>query len=129
MVSFGGVIVHRGKLVLIVDDHEVIRNTLRSRFEFEGFQVSVAENGAEGVAKAEALKPDLIIMDLAMPVMNGLDAAKALRIRMPTIPIVMFTNMASPILEEQNRKVGITALFSKEDGSCKLIEKAKELLN
>jgi CheY-like chemotaxis protein len=126
---FGGGIVHRGKLVLIVDDHEVIRKTLRSRFEYEGFDVSLAENGADGVAKAEVLKPDLIIMDLAMPVMNGLDAAKALRVLMPAVPIVMFTNKASALLEEQNRKAGITALFSKEDGSSKLIEKAKELMN
>jgi CheY-like chemotaxis protein len=63
------------ELVLIVDDHAVIRRMLRAVFEAEGFQV--AADGAEGVQKAQEVKPSLIILDLSMPVMNGLDVSCA----------------------------------------------------
>jgi CheY-like chemotaxis protein len=73
--------------------------------------------------------PDLIVMDLTMPVMNGLDAAKILLVQMPSIPIIMFSNTANAILEEDTQMVGIRALFSKAEGPGKSIEKAKQLLN
>lgn len=120
---------HPAKRVLIVDDHELIRKTLRSQFECEGFHVDVAENGVEGVAKGEELSPDLIVMDLTMPVMNGLDAAKVLLLSKPEVPIIMFSNTANAILAQDTQDAGICALISKADGLDKLIDKAKEILN
>jgi DNA-binding NarL/FixJ family response regulator len=69
------------KGVLIVDDNTVVRSSLRRLFEsYPEFEVSgEAENGQDAIDKAARLKPDLIILDLAMPVMNGLDAAPELR--------------------------------------------------
>jgi DNA-binding NarL/FixJ family response regulator len=57
-----------------------------------------AENGSDGIDKAQMLHPDLIVIDLAMPVMNGIDASRALKQLMPTVPIVMFTTFADPYM-------------------------------
>jgi CheY-like chemotaxis protein len=79
-------------LVMIVDDHAVIRCMLRAVFEAENLDVSDAVDGAEGVRKAQAEKPNLIILDLSA--MNGLDAARELKVLMPHVPLLMFTNNA-----------------------------------
>ena len=65
-------------LVMIVDDHAIIRHMVRVMFESENFDVSDAADGAEGVHKAQAEKPSLIILDLSMPVMDGLEAVTCL---------------------------------------------------
>jgi len=73
------------KMVLVVDDSRWVRERLRNLFDSaEGFEVcGEAGKGREGVEKAEQLRPDLIILDLSMPVMNGIDAARILhRIRL-----------------------------------------------
>ena len=54
----------------------------------------------EGVRKAQAEKPDLIILDLSMPVMNGLEAARELKVLMPRVPLLMFTNNAGTAIEK-----------------------------
>jgi CheY-like chemotaxis protein len=66
-------------IVMIVDDHAVIRRVLREVFEAEDWEVSDAIDGADGVQKAQEVKPNFIILDLSMPVMNGLEAARELR--------------------------------------------------
>jgi len=80
--------------VLIVDDHAVIRRMLHILFEAHDIEVCEAENGADGVQKAQTLHPGLVILDLSMPVMNGLEAAWALKSTMPQVPLLMFTNNA-----------------------------------
>ena len=73
------------KRVLLVDDNSVVRSLVRQLFESQpDFEISgEAENGRDAVEKAENLKPDLIILDLSMPVMTGLDAAPLLRRLLP----------------------------------------------
>ena len=73
-------------LVMIVDDHAVIRRMLRAVLEAEDFEVVDAINGAEGIEKAHEVTPELIILDLSMPVMNGLEAARALKLLIPMSP-------------------------------------------
>jgi CheY-like chemotaxis protein len=118
-----------GKRVLIADDHPVLRGIMRSRLENQGFEVSEAANGAEAVHKAEEVKPDLVVLDLAMPVMNGLEAARILKRLSPEVPLVMFTNNAGLILEHEARSSGISAVFSKTDGTDPLVTHVKGLLN
>ena len=93
-------------------------------------EVFDAANGAEGVQKAQEVKPGLIILDLAMPVMNGLDAARQLKVLMPHVPLLMFTNNAVEMLEKEARAVGISAVISKSDsdGLKQLLSRAKALL-
>ena len=81
------------KAVLIVDDNVFIRQVLWERFKREAdFDVcGEAVNGREAIAKAQQLRPELIVLDLSMPVMNGLDAARVLKRLMPRVPIIMYS--------------------------------------
>jgi chemotaxis response regulator CheB len=79
--------------ILIADDSRFIRDALCNVFEREeDFDVcGQAENGREAVEKAQELHPDLILLDLSMPVMNGLDATRVLKRMMPEVPVIMFS--------------------------------------
>lgn len=101
--------------VLIRDDHAVIRRMLHALFEAHDMEVCEAENGAEGIQKALEFNPRLVILDLSMPVMNGLVAARALHLSMPHLPIVMFTNNLGAVVEQEARSAGIRAVVSKSD--------------
>jgi len=81
------------KTILIVDDNAYIRHALCDLFKREAdFEIcGEAENGKEAIAKARELHPDLIVLDLSMPVMNGLDAARELKRLMPTVPLLMYS--------------------------------------
>jgi CheY-like chemotaxis protein len=116
-------------LVMIVDDHAVIRRMLREAFEAEDLDVLGAVNGAEGVQKAQEVKTGLIILDLSMPVMNGLEAARELKVLMPHVPLLMFTNNSGGIMEKEARSAGISAVISKSDtdGLKQLLARAKAL--
>ncbi len=116
--------------VLIVDDHAVIRRMLHALFEADDIEVREAQNGAEGVKKAQDLKPGLVILDLSMPVMNGLEAARALQLTMPHLPLLMFTNNNGAALEKEARAAGIFAVISKShvNASRLLVAHAKTLL-
>jgi two-component system chemotaxis response regulator CheY len=119
-----------GGLVIIVDDHAIIRRMLRTVFEAEDLKVYDAKDGAEGIRKAQESNPSLIILDLAMPVMNGLDAARALKLLMPHVPLLMFTNNAGTAIEKEARSAGIAAVICKSDSdsSQRLVAHAKALL-
>lgn len=65
--------------ILIAEDHPDNREMLTRRLERRGYEVHVAENGAEAVEKAKQISPDLILMDISMPVMSGIEATRALR--------------------------------------------------
>jgi two-component system chemotaxis response regulator CheY len=117
-------------LVMIVDDHAVIRRVLRVAFEAEDLEVSDAVDGADGVRKAQELNPSLIILDLSMPVMNGLEAARALKLLMPDVPLLMFTNNSGAGIENEARSAGISAVVCKSDSnsSQQLVAHARRLL-
>jgi CheY-like chemotaxis protein len=103
---------------------------LRALFEGHDLKVCEAENGADGVQKAQDLNPGLVILDLSMPVMNGLEAARALQLTMPHVPLLMFTNNPGAVMEKEARHAGIFAVISKSDAnsSQQLMAHAKILL-
>ena len=119
----------RGKRVLIVDDFPEIRAAMRSLLEDEGYEVWEASDGAEGVQKAQDVKPDLVILDLLMPVMNGFEAARALRKVLPNVPLLMFTESEMAIVEHQAQSAGIDAVALKSEGAEQLLKKADVLLS
>ena len=80
-------------------------------------------------AKAEVSHPDLIILDLGMPEMNGFDAATVLHKTMPQVPLFMFTSHDIRKLESQAASVGVCAVFSKYTGINALMVRARELLD
>jgi CheY-like chemotaxis protein len=117
------------KCILIVDDNAVIRRSLRGIFEGEGWEIcGEAANGREAIAKAQELNPDLIVLDLSMPVMNGMEAAPELRKILPDVPILVFSVYASAIPQEEVAAAGITAVVSKADNMKSLIKIAHSLL-
>ena len=78
--------------ILIADDHEAVRRGLRSALAAAGWEVCAdVVNGKDAVEKTAELKPDLIILDISMPVMGGLDAARLIRRANPNAKIVVFT--------------------------------------
>jgi len=118
------------KRVLLVDDNPLVRSLVRQVFELHpDFEISgEAENGREAVEKAENLKPDLIILDLAMPVMTGLDAAPLLRKVVPDARIILFTVQEGREVERLARAAGIDAVVAKSQAASKLILRAQALL-
>jgi CheY-like chemotaxis protein len=84
--------------ILLIEDNELNRDMLTRRLERSGYQVVYAENGAEGVAKAVSDLPDLILMDMSLPVLDGWEATRHLRLHPATrtIPIVGLSAHAMP---------------------------------
>jgi two-component system chemotaxis response regulator CheY len=101
--------------VLIVDDNAFVRKALCEMFKREeGFDVcGEAENGREAIAKAQELRPDLIVLDLSMPVMNGFDAARVLKRLMPAVILIIYSAFGDRYVEHQARLIGVAALISK----------------
>ncbi|HZW94669.1 MAG TPA: response regulator transcription factor [Candidatus Eremiobacteraceae bacterium] len=118
------------KSVLIVDDSAFIRHALYELFRQEAdFEVcGEAENGKEGIDKAQELRPDLIVLDLSMPVMNGFDAARVLKRLMPAVPLILYSAFGDKLAEYQARLIGISEIVSKSERPSALIHKARGLL-
>jgi DNA-binding NarL/FixJ family response regulator len=118
-----------GKCVLLVDDHDGVRRALRSLFIQNGFEVcGEAVNGKDAVAKARELHPDLIVLDLSMPVMNGLVATRELTKVLPDIPVLMLTNHACRSLEEEAARAGVRSVLPKQGSYERLLNRARELM-
>ena len=105
------------KSILIVDDSLPVRRMLRSfvksRTDFE--VCGEAVNGVEAIEKARTLHPDLIVMDLSMPVMNGLEAGSVLKAMLPEVPIVMYTVHDAAAMKVQALAAGVRAVIQKHD--------------
>ena len=117
--------------ILIADDHVIIRRMLRALVEtHEGWEVcGEAANGRDAVTKAQELKPDLMIMDMAMPVMDGIRASRELSKTMPAVPILMHTLHYSLELEVEAKKAGIRQVVAKMDSGEQLLNAIEALLN
>lgn len=115
------------KSILIADDQEGIRKALRSALENAGFVVCAeAVDGFDALEKATRFSPDLIVLDLRMPNMSGIEASSALRSRFPATPIVLLTMYgAIPTIAAA---VGVTVAVDKSEGAANLIECVKKLL-
>jgi CheY-like chemotaxis protein len=105
------------KSILIVDDNDLVRAHLRYFFQIQhaDFEIHEAEDGLEAVEKAPKIIPDLIILDLAMPRLNGLEAARRLRAIPVKAPIILFTMHASIIPQSEIVSAGVNAVVSKSN--------------
>jgi DNA-binding NarL/FixJ family response regulator len=116
--------------VLLIDDGDAVRDVIRTFLEKRGFQVcGEAADGVEAIEKAKALKPDLIILDLAMPRMNGIEAASILSSIMPSVPIILLTMYGDFMGASLAAATGIKAVVSKTDGLDKLVDRVQSLLS
>jgi len=115
--------------ILIADDNLFIRKALCKFFEQSDFNVcGEAENGKEAVDKAQELHPDLILLDLSMPVMNGLEATRVLKRMMPEVPVIMYSAYGDPSTGKAARSAGVWALVSKSENISVLLGKARSAL-
>src|SRR5579871_3749285 len=104
------------KTILIADDHLHVRKALRTLFASQP-DLSVcgeAANGDEAVERANILRPDLIVLDMSMPVLNGLEAAQLLRKTMPDVPIVLFTGHRTKFSDAYAAAAGVTSVVGKD---------------
>lgn len=117
------------KRILVADDNPLIRKMLCKIFHnHESLEIcDEAVDGREAVEKAERHQPDLIIMDLAMPVMDGLKAAQAIRKFLPDVPIILFTLHAKTINDFDLQDSGITRVVRKSE-MISLVDHAEQLL-
>jgi DNA-binding NarL/FixJ family response regulator len=104
--------------ILTADDKRHMRRVLRSLIEgHEGWEVCAeAADGVQAVNRAKQFQPDLIILDLAMPELNGIEAAGQISPALPGVPILIFTLYASPQIEKEAEKVGVQRVISKSTG-------------
>ena len=118
------------KCILVADDNDIVRTVIRFFLETKGFEVcGEAADGVDAIEKAQQLKPDLIVLDVAMPRMNGVEAASVLKRTMPDVPIIWFTMYQEQVGHSLTAAVGVDAVLSKPDGVGGLVECVQGLLN
>jgi DNA-binding NarL/FixJ family response regulator len=118
------------KSILIADDNGAVRKIARLFLESQ-MDLEVcgeAVDGVDAIEKAKQLKPDLVVMDLAMPRMNGVEAALVLKGLMPGMPIVIFTLYSDLLGSSPSSTIPVDAVLSKPDGGWKLVECVRSLL-
>jgi len=115
--------------VLIADDSGIARKAICRLMASGGFSVcGEAEDGREAIEQARKLRPDLIVLDFSMPIMNGIQTARALKQITPDVPIILYTAHASSVLKQEAFAAGITSVVSKDEETFDLVTEAGALL-
>jgi len=118
------------KRVFIADDSSIVRNIIKTFLtEFADLEVcGEASDGLDAVKNAGGFKPDVILLDLAMPKMNGAEAASALKKLMPETPIILFTMYSENVGTSLTSALGVDAVLSKPDGITALVNAVDAVL-
>jgi DNA-binding NarL/FixJ family response regulator len=113
--------------VLLVDDNPVVRQIVREILEKESAIriCGEAEDGMEALDRAKSLQPDIVILDLSMPRMSGLEAAPRIRDVLPDACLILFTLYGNREIERAAKQAGIDAVISKADRGDALVKAAK----
>ena len=117
--------------IAIIEDDPVISQMYRMKFEADGFEVQLADNGDRGVALVENFKPDLILLDLQMPKMDGTEALTEIRKHSwgKDIPVIILTNLGEEEAPKALRALGIHSYIVKADLTPKqVVGRVKETL-
>lgn len=117
--------------IAIIEDDATINQMYRMKFEADGFDVQLADNGKHGVAMVESFQPDLILLDLQMPEMNGEEALKIIRQHDwgKNIPVIILTNLGEEESPKELRALGIHSYIVKADLTPRqVVTRAKEAL-
>ena len=116
--------------ILLVEDNEMNRDMLSRRLERKGFSVSIALDGAEGLSKARSDAPDLILMDMSLPVIDGWEATRQLKADEATrrIPVIALTAHAMASDEQKARESGCDDFDTKPIELPRLLYKINALL-
>jgi CheY-like chemotaxis protein len=117
--------------ILIVEDDPLMSRMYQKIFKFEGYEVEMAGNGEEGIEKAKTTSPTLILMDIMMPKMNGLEALEKLKAdaTLKAIPVIMLTNLAGQSDAEKALSMGAVKYIVKSEFEPKQVTNmVKEIL-
>jgi CheY-like chemotaxis protein len=119
-----------GRLVLVVDDYQDAREMYAQFFVSSGFRVVEASNGTEAIEKAMELAPDIILMDLSLPGMDGWEATRRLKANQQTlhIPIVALTSHALAGFSDSAKKAGCDVFVTKPCLPDRLVDEVRRLL-
>ena len=119
------------KRILVVEDQEDNRQILRDLLGMAGYDMVEAHDGAEGVAKAAEHKPDLILMDIQMPAMDGYEATRQIKANpeLTSIPVIAVSSYALAGDEEKTRAAGCDGYIAKPFSPRQLLGKVRELLD
>ncbi len=119
------------KKVAIIEDDQAISQMYRIKFEAEGYEVETAANGKLGLQLSETMKPDIILLDLMMPEMNGDEMLKKLRATTwgKDVKVIILTNMGEQEIPPEVKELGVSAVILKADMTPKQVaEVVKEQL-
>ena len=117
--------------IAIIEDDPIISQMYRMKFESEGFDVEVANNGKTGVELVSSKQPNLILLDMQMPEMNGAEALKHIRKDPATanIPVIILTNLGEEEAPHEIRNLGIDSYIVKADLTPRqVVERVKQAL-
>ena len=117
--------------VLLVDDHTLVRAGIRSLLDgMEGFTVvGEASDGREALALTRSQKPDVVLMDIAMPVLDGFEATRRLRAEAPGLTVIILTGSNAPTDVDRARRSGAAAYVTKDRIAGELIDAILECVN
>lgn len=102
------------KRILLVDDSPIIHSLLRKTLEAQGYEIcGDAKNGREACSLYESLKPDLVFMDITMPVMDGIEATKEIMGKYPNAKIIMLSAMGDDDIVESAKSLGVHTFLKK----------------
>jgi DNA-binding response OmpR family regulator len=118
--------------IAIIEDDQVISQMYRMKFEADGFDVQLARNGKSGIALVETYSPDIILLDLQMPEMNGVEALEIIRKNDwgKNIPVIILTNLGEEESPKHLRALGIHSYIVKANLTPRqVVQRVKEALN
>ena len=126
-----GVLAVMPKRILVADDSEVMRRQIRMTLELDrDIEICAeAENGLDAVRKAQEHRPDLVVIDVFMPEMNGLAAVREIKKVMPSLPVLIFTLHDSHQIRIESKRAGADAVLPKADGGVHLSRTIHTLLH
>ena len=116
------------KKILIVEDEPAMVQGLRDNFEFEGYEVISAADGVDGLERALADNPDLVVLDVMMPRLSGLDVCKQLKSKRPGVPIIMLTARGQEIDKVVGLELGADDYITKPFSIRELMARVKAVL-
>ncbi len=117
--------------IAIIEDDSVISQMYRMKFEADGFEVQIANNGRDGVALVQEFAPDMVLLDMQMPIMNGDEALKNIRKEDwgKTVPVMILTNLGEEEAPSDIRSLGIESYIVKADLTPRqVVERVKTTL-